>query len=284
MTNENIVNKVQQAAGQERAALLEQLYAQNTGLIGKAAQKYAGFEDRQDLKQICCIALIEAADSYRADADTAFSTFAYRCMIQRMQRHIDGKTGLPEYRAARVRAYRQAAARISAESGTDATDAVICGVLGCTVAELQAIKADANSSRVLSIEDQTADGLTIADTLPDSRNSINVYIETRAAAELWEQIAKCCNQTEQQLLCECFQHGRTVKQAAALIGQPEQATRRLLNRCLKRLSRKVVIMRHAESLAYRGSGRRFAETWDSSTETAALYLYSAESSMQFDNA
>lgn len=93
MSNEELVNLYQSG---DKAAL-DKLIDANTGLIKKIANKFNGINKElefDDLFQIGCMALIEAAQGYKIDLEnrSKFVTYSFLIIKQRILEYVNGKT------------------------------------------------------------------------------------------------------------------------------------------------------------------------------------------------
>ena len=64
---------------------------ENIKLAEKVAHRYTGRAEFDDLRQVCCLALMKAAENFKEDRGAKFSTYAYRVMSNEVVNYLNSQ-------------------------------------------------------------------------------------------------------------------------------------------------------------------------------------------------
>lgn len=284
MENEQLVALIQ--SGVDTAKNMLQLWQQNRGLIGKIALRYSSFEDIDDLKQQGYIGLCNAAEAYRADEGTKFSTYAVCWIRQSMERYIEtygSCVRLPSNQQQKIRKLRQIEGQYLKMMGREPTEQEMCRLLGVNMKQLQQLRDDAIKKDVKSLDTPLGDDaeLSLGDCIMDQRDDYAAILENIQQGELanvlWP-LVDSLGERPAKVLRARYKEGRTLKETGALLGCCMQRAQSIERAALRTLRRpryakqlQPFLPEAVEAQAYRHNGvREFNRTWTSSTERAAL--------------
>lgn len=138
-TTDNAVLLNRAANGDKAAA--DELILQNTGLVHSIVRRFLGRgHDAEDLFQIGCIGLIQAAKRFDISYGVKFSTYAVPMIIGEIKRFIRDDGIIRVSRSLKETAVlaKKAAEKLQHKNGKEPTVAELAAVLGISAAELSA--------------------------------------------------------------------------------------------------------------------------------------------------
>lgn len=190
-TNEELVAEYQ--AG--NITVLEQLYLQNSGMIEKIIRRYSTTDELDDLRQESFFGIAKAADLWKPERESVFTTYAVYWIRAAISRYIDNCSGavrLPSYKRVLIRRYHRAVNSYRVRFGRDPSNTELCAALDITKGQLKELKKDAQAARIRSTSEPIGgedDDLTLEDTLAAAGDPIEEALERmqheQLSAELW---------------------------------------------------------------------------------------------------
>ena len=267
------------------------LYDQVKAFIHMIAIRYQSSGMVEDLEQEGYLALYPAIDGYNPAHGVKFLTYADRWIRQRMQRYLQmngSSVRLPVGRMEEVRKYNRVCDQFQQVSGREATARELSRILGLTLEEVEQLQLDAGRCNSIPLDTPIsgADGQigTVGDMVASAENLEDELVDRMEQEQLSEVLWGCVEdlpgeQTEvirrrykldqrnaeiaKKLNIEPTTVTRLHQKAIATLYKPE--TRYKLQRFLPE---------YWQAKAYQGAGvGTFQRTWTSSTERAALKLY-----------
>lgn len=287
VTNEQLVALIQD--GQNAADHMLELWQQNQGLITKAALKYSGYEDIEDLKQQGYIGLCNAVNAYRSDKGVSFSSYAVFWLKQSMHRYIEecgSVVRIPSGTKGLITKYKRFSAAMQSEYGRRPSDHEAMLYLGIGRERMDQLNSGLVMEQVKSLDIPVdSEGscmlyeLIQGDTDVENEVLDDVQAEYLASI-LWELVA-ALPEPEPGIITERYQNGRTRKETGNLMNAGVQKVRDLENDALRRLrhGKKSGLLKSflpeynctIASKAMKGTGVKiFQNTWTSATERVAL--------------
>ena len=152
MSNEELVLMIQN--GKDAGRNIEQLYLQNIGLIQKAASRYSGIAEKEDLIQEAFFGLIQAVKLYDPEAGASFSSYAFGWIRQTMVRYIEKSASclrLPAHRQQRIQKYRKTVNLFKMEWNRNPTAEELASALELTISQVEQVKADIEALKTQSL-------------------------------------------------------------------------------------------------------------------------------------
>lgn len=286
MTNEELVSSIQD--GKDVRKNTEILFDQCSSLIRSFVYSrrshYSGFPeaDKQDFYQECCIAFLEAVSNYNPDRGM-FSTYLMAAMRNRISRYLDNCCSLirvPVFRRRQLMVY----GRLVNDALTNGTemppDAQIRAEIGLNDDALEEVRRCYKLANIESldapIKSSDDDSLTRLDQIPDDANPIDAVIDAEAEIQLksalYGLIDKMLDAREKDLVLATFKGEKTLADYGKEHGLSRERMRQIRQQALRKLDREHLRQMAADvyGIALRGSLKHFNDTWDSSTEKAAL--------------
>lgn len=286
MSNEELVTEIK--AGVNVADNMLALYEQMKGLVDSVARRYVWGAELEDLQQEGYLALYTAIDEYEPERG-AFSTFAVMCIRRELLRYVCRKgscISLPDRCRKLLNEYRELEAAYLREIGRKPTDREAMACLGVNQKQLAEIKRMQGMRHLASL-DQPVQGAdndgTLSDMIPDPDEALQgvedrLYQEQLSEA-LWGAV-EGLEPEQAEVIQGRYKDGLTAQEIADRSGysrsQAQSLERAALNALGKphRARRLLPFYEEIRSMGLvRTSFERFATTWTSSTEYAALELY-----------
>ena len=261
MTNEELCELYQSG----NADALGELYAQNTGLIEKAIQRYSGLEDPEDLRQESFFAIRHAAALWDHSKGANFATYCTYWLHQTARRYILNNCGTiraPVHARERIRQYNRAANAYRVTFGRDPSNEELCYALNLSKQQLEDLRRDmvTLSTRSTSAPVGEDGESTVEDFLKDDRDQMGEVLDKIHREEI---------------------HRAIEKEIAANVGISPERIRQLEERALRKLRRPAPSRRlnacYSEGGAYsaglRGTGlKSFKYDHTSAQERAIMKL------------
>lgn len=284
MTNEQLVTLIKNKIDVSDNML--QLWQQNTGIIGKIANTYKGYEDIEDLKQQGYIGLCNAVQGYRPDENIPFINYAVPWIRQSMKRYIENSGSvirIPSHSWSKHTKYKKTLQYFAMQIGREPTDLEICQYMQISYKELEDMKNIDKMSSIGSLDSCIGDDgdTTIVDLLPDDIDVESIVMDEIEKEELKEMLWSIVDTLpgkQPQVIRSIYQEGNTLKDTGKQIGVLPECVRTIKQSALRELrksSRKRILIDYfteeEESMAYRHNGvNEFNRTWTSSTELVVL--------------
>lgn len=289
MANEQLVCRIQ--AGENVAENMKLLYDQVKAFIHMIAIRYQSSGMVEDLEQEGYLALYPAIDGYDPAHGVKFLTYADRWIRQRMQRYLQmngSSVRFPVGRMEEVRKYNRVCDQFQQVSGREATARELSRILGLTLEEVEQLQLDAGRCNSIPLDTPIsgADGQigAVGDMVASAENLEDELVDRMEQEQLSEVLWGCVEdlpgeqaevirrrykldqrnaEIAKKLNIEPTTVTRLHQKAIATLYKPE--TRYKLQRFLPE---------YWQAKAYQGAGvGTFQRTWTSSTERAALKLY-----------
>ena len=214
-----------------RAALVEE----NRRLIWSIVQRYSGRGvEQEDLFQLGCIGFLKALDGYDPAFGTQFSTYAVPKIAGEMRRFLrdDGTVKVSrtlKEQNARLHAARQ---KLSLTLGREPTLSELSRETGLSAEEIAC--AEQAAEPVLSLQAETADGLTLETALGDEGMEARL-VESLSLRQAVEQLPE----REGEVIRLRYRRGLTQQQTAKLLGVSQVQISRIERRAVERLRKKL---------------------------------------------
>ncbi len=285
MTNEELVKEIQ--SGHDVQNNMGLLYKQNLGLIKRFVlsvlpQGYIEIEV-DDLMQEAYFGLMDAVMKY-IPGETTFMTYAEYWIKGKARKYIYKQYALvtvSERVLGRVARINRFCEEYQKNNGRVPSDDEICKGVNITRYKYQmAIKAK-NALEYWCLDmplcDEDDGCSNVGDYIPDDKNIVdelvNSLAQQKVKTDLWEAVDSLPS-LQQQIIQSRFVQDNSQVQAAKKLYIDRNKLRRQECIALKRLRAKknIAVIAEAYSVAYHGSAKKFAETWTSSTEEAAIKL------------
>lgn len=237
-----------------------------------------------DIRQECYLAICSAVNTYDSKAGSFATYLPYhvRRIVGQYCRRNASAFSLPEHtntgrqRLARAESALQAA-------GIATTERNVLLLSGISAQEYNTLAAAERARYAASLSDLIpgADGVTVADTIPDPHNGIDDAFERFAADDLRRNLdALLCyaSDPERDMIRRYYYEGQTTAEIAEHYEVDPAAVRRKIGSALQKLRRRAQRSRAFEeylnsetyTTALRGGLDGYLRTWESSTEKAAF--------------
>lgn len=284
VTNEQLVTLIR--AGENEADNMLKLWNRNKGFVFKAAKKYSGYAEMDDLMQEGYLGLCEAVRYYDAEKGVPFINYAALWIRQVMQRYIDN-TGnavrIPVHIGALVRKYKKLKSEYFKYYGMKPSDRELSAFLGVSEEKLEDVKKSARMGQIRSLSEPLGEeeDYTLADTVASSENleeNLARKIDReRMIQSVWIEVGHL-PENQAALLRWRFWEGKTLKETGERMGVSIEAARQIQNKAMRtlRLPKRCGRFRayHEEYLApaavHHVGVKRFQETWTSEVEREVL--------------
>jgi len=285
MSNEELVKEIQQGINSKDN--LEQLYAQNSGMIHKMAVRYSKFAEMEDLKQEAYFGIHEAAQKYECGHEVLFITYVTFWIQSAMKRYIDnnGKNvRIPVRLQAKIYEYKKFISSYKGQSNKEPTDIEICEAINIKPKALKTVRQTIQEVNELDSLDRDVPsedgGMSLVDSIPDSVNIEDVIVEQIMAAdtraELWKIVENNVTERENKVILCKYKGEMTLAGIGRKLGVTREAIRQTELKAMRKL-RTAGITKHISekfevnyARAYGGSVSGFKRDWTSSTERVAL--------------
>jgi len=200
-SNEELVIQYQETGSR---AALEQLYLQNSGLIERIIRHYSGVEELDDLRQESYFGLVKAADLWKPERESVFTTYAVYWIRAAISRYIDNCSGavrLPSYKRVLIRRYNRAVNAYRLRFGRYPSRTELCAALDITPEQLEKLKQDAQAARIRSTNeviagDAAGDEITLEDTIAAVGDPIGEALERMQYEQLSAELWSCVDELE----------------------------------------------------------------------------------------
>lgn len=287
MTNEQLVIRIK--AGIDVADNMAVLWEQNKGFIWKMAERFKGYEDREDLRQQGYIGLCDAVDGYRPEEGIPFINYAAFWIRQSMQRYIEtcgSVLRLPSYVRQQARQYKRACADFQRSQGREPSEWEISRLLGISLEQVGKVRKVADMASTASLDSpagEACEGMTIGDMVADETDVEGEILDQlqreQLQAVLWPLVDALPGDQPAAIRLR-YQEKLTREEVGERIGCGQAQAQELERKGLRELRRpsnsrrlKPFLEDYITVHAYRGSGvETFNRTWTSSTEKTALGL------------
>lgn len=261
--------------------MIEELYQQNAGLLAKAAQKFRGLDDLEDLRQEAFFSLLAAVDGYDSDKGQ-FSTYLFKTTVRGLRRYLDDNETairLPAWMRAQLARLDQIRKDFARDFGREPTRQDLRRIMKLEPAQLEAVLKAERQTAPKSTEEETGEDLFLRDTIADPRDEIAEAEERlqreQMAAAVWAVVDEL-NEAEREVLRARYKDSLPLQDTAERLGISIDRVHQIQQRALQRLRRGKLrrqLEAYAEeigSVAYNGKLGIFLATGSSSTELAFL--------------
>ena len=216
-------------AGDQEAC--EAAITQNAGLIWSIVRRYYGRGvDPEDLYQLGCLGFLKALRGFEQDYGTQFSTYAVPKIAGEIRRFLrdDGMVKVSRSVKERAASLRSAAAILGANLGRTPTVGELAAHTGLDAEDVATALAAAQST--LSLQQETADGLTLETTL----GTPGPEEELVERAALQDAIGRLSDRERKVILLRYY---RSMTQAACaqILGVSQVQVSRIEKRAVERL-------------------------------------------------
>ena len=280
MSNEELIEQLRSGYG-DRQQIMLQLYNQNRGLIYLTVRPYTGRggSDIDDLMQIGYLGMCEAVERYDPGRGAQFATYLTWVVRTVVGRSAD--TDLPAYMQQLIRSYSRVVKEYQAQYGGDPPDLYIRCVMEINQDQLNSLRRVIHGQRTRSFDDPIpgAEGVTLADVVPDSRDVIGDLCDTIDAeadsVALWKEVAALGSRQEDVFRLK-YRERLSVREIADRLEITKGQVQCALDRGQRQLKRSGKVQQIAwdrgyySSELYGGSLSRFAHTWESVVESAVF--------------
>lgn len=287
-SNEELVIEYQKTGSR---AALEQLYLQNSGLIEKIIRHYSGVEELDDLRQESYFGLVKAADLWKPERESVFTTYAVYWIRAAIGRYIDNCSGvirIPSHKRVLIGRYHRAVNSYRVRFGRDPSNMELCAALDITKGQLKELKKDAQAARIRSTSEPIGgedDDLTLEDTLAAAGDPIGEALERMQHEQLSAELWSCVDDLEpRESAVIRSRYGNeqalTLKECGENLGVSVERVRQVEAAALRKLRKPRYTKRlipylddgAARSWGMRGTGRGVFERAGSVQERAMMLL------------
>lgn len=280
MTNEELITAIQNGDPEHTAAAA--LYSQNRGLIYKICEKYQPYAEIDDLMQEAYFALMDAAYHFEEGHGTKFTTYATEAIRRRCLRYIEsaGRTvRIPANMLHQIAEYEKLRRMFQENRHREPNCEEVIFYLHLSRKQYAVLLEAVTSSKVLSLDEpiknDVNENIRLSDTLPDSTNIEEDFIDRECQKELWQHVAALPD-PQREIIKKHHKDQQSFESIARSAGGTANRMRQEEQKGLQVLRRNKHVRDIAEQYgygvqqAYRWSVRRFKDTWTSSTEWLAL--------------
>ena len=287
-SNEELVIQYQETSSR---AALEQLYLQNSGLIERIIRCYSGVEELDDLRQESYFGLVKAAELWKPERESVFTTYAVYWIRAAISRYIDncgGVVRIPSYKRVQIGRYHRTRNSYRVRFGRDPSDRELCAALDITKDQLKDLKKDIQAARIRSTSEPIGgedDDLTLGDTLAAAGDPIEEALERMQHEQLSAELWSCVDDLEpRESAVIRSRYGNeqalTLKECGENLGVSPERVRQVEAAALRKLSKPRYTKRilpyldegTAHSWGMRGTGRGVFERSGSVQERAMMLL------------
>lgn len=258
MTNEELVLLFQHDNGKDT---MQQLYLRNKGLIAKVVRPFISYVkcDEDDLMQIGFLGMMEAARRYDPNKGGSFSSyFPYwvRASVFRSDEYMTGRsaTRLPSHIRQQINQYHRIVTEYQKQTGGNPSDRYIMFALKINQDQLDNLKQIIDTTPLsLDAELKWLEGMTIADTIPDTNDPIETVIDATSAEMdakvLWKEV-DALEEQERTMICDLYVEGNTPASIADRFGLTRNQVRSALDRVYRKLRHNQTVRRIAKDRGY----------------------------------
>lgn len=241
MTNEELCTMYQQGTKE----VVEDLYAQNAGMIEKIIRRYQGLEDLDDLRQESYFGLVRAAELWKPGAGSFISYAVYwiRAALTRYVENCGSVIRVPVSRRSQIGRYRRTVNEYQVRFGRDPSRRELCAALDLTREQLENLQRDALTIDVRSTAEQIGnDDFELEDTLPADTNVEQEVTDRVQHEEMASALWSCVDSLEPKqaaVIRARYQGDRTLtlKECGTALGVSPERVRALEAAGLRRLRR-----------------------------------------------
>ena len=285
MSNEDLLEQLRKGEG-DRQQIMLQLYEQNRPLIYQTVKPYAGgCNEVDDLMQSAYFALCDAVQHYDPDRGSFIAYLLYwvKAWAGRSSWTTAQAERLPGFMYQRIRDYNRTVFEYQQRMGETPNDRYICQVMGVSQDQLDSVRLAIRQRHTRSLSELIpgADGVTVADLIPDKRDRITELcddIDTATdAAALWSEVDTL---DERQAAAIRIKYGEgedlSVSATAKRLQLTPGQTRTAIESGLQKLSRRQTVQRIGRDHGYStgdlfcGGLSRFQHSGMSSVEAAVI--------------
>lgn len=232
MSNEELVKGIQQH-NIDVIDGMEQLYAQNKGVIYRIALKYATYSDIDDLMQEAYIGLHTAVKNYDSSAGVKFITYAYSWIRQAIVRYIENNSGtirIPVHRHNLLMKYRRLLERFEKEYNREPDAAEISVELQIFPDQVDKLQKDYAKVGIKSLDALVAgvdnEKITVADTIYSDIDIESMVLDDilgqQFKEEFWGIISDKLDERENQVITERYRNNHTRAELPSILHQNER--------------------------------------------------------------
>lgn len=210
MSNEEIVKRIQE--GENQKENLSLLWECNQGLIDSIVRSLTGLqpyeEGFEDAKQQSYFGLLETAERYRPESGAKFFSYAGGRIKKAIYRYY-ASTGyavrVPEYLRYRMKRYARFCREYKTHNGAWPDDETCMKSLHISKKGLEHLKKLNCEMSVMSLEEETGEGRTLADFIPemtDWRKPLQGAYTRKNSMKHYQRPSACC-QKKKKKSCYC---------------------------------------------------------------------------------
>lgn len=243
MSNEEIVKRIQE--GEDRKENLSLLWECNQRLIDSIVRSLTGLqsyeEGFEDAKQQSYFGLLEAVERYRPESGVKFFSYAggrIRKAIYRYHANTGYVVRVPEYLRYRVKRYARFCREYKTQNGTWPDDEICMKSLHISRKGLEHLKKLNCEMSVMSLEEETGEGRTLADSIPGVDSLEETITGSVYRKELHETLSKALcllPAEEKEILLLHFYQGYQIKAIGRMKGLARQTVYNRLNESYRRI-------------------------------------------------
>ena len=252
MSNEEIVKRIQE--GENQKENLSLLWECNQGLIDSIVRSLTGLqpyeEGFEDAKQQSYFGLLEAAERYRPESGAKFFSYAGGRIKKAIYRYY-ASTGyavrVPEYLRYRMKRYARFCREYKTHNGAWPDDETCMKSLHISKKGLEHLKKLNCEMSVMSLEEETGEGRTLADFIPGNDRLEETITGSVYQKELHETLSKALcllPEEEKEILLLHFYQGYQIK----TIGRMKHLARQTVYNRLDKSYRRIRESRFREEL------------------------------------
>ncbi len=230
MSREEMFALLEQAQNGDEEAC-QQVLCENKGLIWSVVRRYYGCGvEADDLFQLGCIGFIKAVKGFDLTYGTQFSTYAVPKIAGEIRRFLRDDGAIKVGRTIREKAQTlwSAKERLRQQLGREAKLSELSKEIGMSVEEIASVELATGAPE--SLQQQTADGLTLESTLGTVGPEENL-VEKLALREAIDRLA----QRERMTIILRYFRGMTQEQASRILRVSQVQVSRLERRAISNL-------------------------------------------------
>lgn len=239
MTNEELCTMYQQGTKE----VIEDLYAQNAGMIEKIIRRYQGLEDLADLRQESYFGLVRAAELWDPNRGSfiGYAVYWIRAALTRYVENCGSVIRVPVNRRSQIGRYKRTVNEYQVRFGRDPSRRELCAALDLTREQLENLQRDALTIDVRSTAEQIGgeeDDITLEDTIAaaedPAQDTIDKIQREELAAELWD----CVDDLKPQqaaVIRDRYRNGHTLKECGEALGVSIERARQIEMNAIREL-------------------------------------------------
>lgn len=288
MNNEQLVEVYQGTDDKAlQSDILGMLYMNNERLIRKIANRYAAYENIEDLMQEGgYFGLKNAVEMYDTEQEATFVTYAYQWIRSACRKYLDNCGTVlryPVHKRNSVYKLSKITNSFLMEFNREPSDRELCSLLGISQVQLNQVKEDKARLRIRSLDKpltEEVDSFTLGDTVADDHDCMEDIIDiednARLRSILRDELA-ALTPKEEEVIVKRYRDCMSLKEIGSNMGITAEGARHIESQAMRKLRKSTKLRQYREeciSHAYCGTGlQRFLNTNTSSTERAAIELY-----------